>query len=383
MDFIIWGAMAIPLAVAIVLLFFFQHRTKWWEFAVPFAVSALLIMGFKFGAEMSQTKDVEYWGGWTTEARHYERWNEYVHRTCTRSVSCGKNCTTTQTYDCSYVANHPKRWVIHDSNGSKHSISRKSYDYFVGLYSMQPQFVDMKRHYHSVDGDMYKVLWPKTETTVEPVVTVHSYENRVQAAKTIFKFQDVGPTEIEAYNLFSYPEKTPLFNYPTVLGDCGPTTEAGNARFRYHNAVLGRSKELRMWVLCFQGHGLEAGILQQSLWAGGNKNEAVMAIGLNSDSQVQWAHVFSWSESEMFKVEIRDHLMSQGSLDLVQAADYAAQSLQTHFVRKPFSDFSYVKVAPPTWAIVTTFILTLLVNIGLSWWLINNDFDDLRSRRRY
>ena len=74
--------------------------------------------------------------------------------------------------------------------------------------------------------------------------------------------------------------------------------------------------------------------------------------------------------------------MSQGSLDLVQAANHAATSLQTHFVRKPFSDFSYIKVEPPTWAIITTFLVTLLVNVGLSYWLIYNQFDDLPQRRR-
>lgn len=376
---LIWGAMVIPLVVAIALLFFFHHRTKWWEFAVPFAVSILLIAGFKFGSEISQTKDVEYWGGWVTEARYYEDWNQYIHRTCTRTVSCGKDCTTTQIYDCSYVQYHPEYWHIKDSNGAGHNISQKSYNSFVQLFGMKPVFKDMRRGYHTNDGDMYHVDWPGSVETVEPVVTVHDYENRVQAAKTVFKFQDVGPFEIDTYNLFSYPEPT-LLDYPAVLGDCGPTTKAGNERLRYHNAVLGRSKELRIWILCFQDNSYGAAHFQESFWDGGNKNEAVITIGL-VDDDVQWAYVFSWSESEMFKVEIRDHLMDRKNLDLVQVADFAAQSLQTHFIRKPFSDFSYIKVEPPTWAVVTTFILTLLINLGLSYWLIHNEFHDLPQRR--
>lgn len=380
---IIWGAMAIPLVVAIALLIFFHHRTTWWEFAIPFAISTILILGFKFGTETSQTRDVEFWGGWVTEAHWYEDWNEYIHRTCYQCTSYDKNgaCTGGYYYDCSYVRYHPEHWRVYDSNGGEHGVKKSVYDYFVKLFGHRPIFVDLGRNHHTNDGDLYKVVWPKTPEAVEPVVTVHRYENRVQAAKTVFKFQDVGATEITEYGLFSYPSPT-LFDYPTVLGDCGSTTEAGNESFRYYNATLGRSKQLRIWVLCFRGHGQEAGILQESLWAGGNKNEAVITIGLNSEDQVEWAYVFSWSEAEMFKVEIRDHLVSQGSLDLVEAADFAAGSLKTHFVRKPFSEFSYLKVEPPTWAIITTFILTLLVNVGLSAWLVHNEFHDLPSRRR-
>ncbi len=377
----IYGSMLIPVIACVVLALFFHHKTKVWEFAVPLFVSFLLCMGAKWAAESYGTHDIEIWGGVVTDSRYYEKWDEYVHKTCS-TTSCsgsGKNQTcTTSYYDCSYVDDHPAHWTILDSNGATHRVTQATYHGFVKQFGAKPTFKDLRRSYHSYDGDMYYVNWPKTDETVTPVSTSHSWENRVQAAgKTTFSFLDVTEADVANLGLMEYP-KVSLFDYPAALGNCGSTMQEGNNRLRFHNAMMGARKKLRMWFLCFDSHDPVVGRMQEALWVGGNKNEVVVTVGTDGSGSINWVHPFSWADDKTPLIEIRDHIVGQGSLDLVDAANFMSTSLEAGFVKKDFHAFDYLQIQPPTWAIVTTYILQIMLNVGLAFWLINNDFHEGR-----
>lgn len=366
----IWGALLIPFIMIAILLLFFHHRTKWWEAGIPLAVSFMLIGGFKLMSENLGTKDMEVWNGWVLSAHYYEDWNQYIHRMCpvTTCSGSGQNtvCTTTLV-DCSYVAYYPEYWAIKDSNGDTHRVNQKAYHHLVNLFEMQPQFVDMKRPYHTNDGDMYQILWPHTDKTVEPINVAHSYENRVQASRSVFNYQQINDNEASQLGLFSYP-KVSLFNYPSILGNCGPNTQKANERLRFHNSMLGKAHQLRMWLLCTDSSDPVFGQLQESYWVGGNKNEVVVILGQG------WTHVFSWTDNKTPLIEIRDFAVQ--NRDPLRVVDFMAEELQSGFVRKQFAEFSYLTVEPPLWAIILTYLITLAVNIGLSWFIIVNGFHD-------
>jgi hypothetical protein len=329
--------------------------------------------GFKALSEHLGTKDMEIWNGWVTEARYYEDWNEYIHQTCyyTTCSGSGKDQTcTTHSYDCSYVDYHPERWEITESNGAEFEVDKKTYDYLVRLFiplGSRPTFVDLRRNYHTNDGDMYKAVWPGTDGTIEPVNMPYSYENRVQASRSVFNYQHISDQEAQKLGLFAYP-RVGLFNYPSVLGDCGPETKEANELLRFHNAKLGKQKQLRMWVLCTASADPGFGQLQESYWVGGNKNEVVVILGQG------WTHVFSWTDNKSPIIEIRDFASQSNSL--LMTVNFMADKLGREFQRKHFREFSYLTVETPTWCIVTTFILTLMVNVGLSWFIIHNEWDD-------
>jgi hypothetical protein len=375
----IWGALLIPVIAVFVLLFFFQHRTKWWEVGIPLLASALMIGGFKYMAESLGTKDMEIWNGWTVQARYYEPWDEYIHQTCTMCVGYDKDgfCNSEVTYDCSYVSNHSPYWEITDSNGDEHSIDESTYQHFVRLFGHAPIFKDMGRNYHSYDGDRYHVNWPKTEPTVEPVNVAYNYENRVQASRSVFNYVRLSDQEVTDNGIFEYPE-VKLFNYPSVLGDCGPTTKEGNERLRFHNSMLGKEKQLRMWILCTRSADPGWGQLQESHWVGGNKNEAVLVIGDG------WDHVFTWADDKTPLIETRDFVKAKlPDLDMVQVSDVMARNLEEGFVRKRFAEFSYLTIEPPRWSVILTYVITLLINGGLSYFIIVNAWDDDQSRSRW
>ena len=43
-----------------------------------------------------------------------------------------------------------------------------------------------------------------------------------------------------------------------------------------------------------------------------------------------------------------------------------------NFQRKDFKEFNYITVEPPTWAVVTTYIITILITFVLCYWAIVN-----------
>jgi len=380
----IFFASLIPVFTAIALFWGYKHKTKWWEFLIPFILSLVLIGISKAVISTARTADTEFWGGYVLTAEYYEDWNEYVHRTCTRQNCTGsgdnRSCST-EFYDCSYVAYHSEKWMVHDSNRKTLSISKKKFEELASRWDNRV-FVDLRRNYHNNDGDKYVATWGEDDETLEPTIVIYRYENRVQAAESVFGFEDVDPTE---FGLYNYPgiKAAVGYNVPSLIGPKVKGSEEADHLLSFWNAKLGRQKKLRMWMLVFVDKPLQAGLDQEAYWKGGNKNEFVLTVGVDSEGSVQWAHPFSWTDVESLKVDVRNYVAEQDTIDLIATANYMKVELEEKFVKKDFADFDYLTVEPPLWTIVLTFFLVLAVNIGLSFWIVLNEFDDEGSKRRY
>lgn len=382
---IIWGALAIPILTSVVLLLGFRHKTVVWEYVVLFAVSIACVTGFKFAAEKVTTTDTEFWGGWVAQAEYFERWDEevpcshtkYCTRTVTSSGSDGSTHTDTEQYPCGtehlYDVNvHPPKWVITDSNGESQFITSAQFERLASSWSNRT-FVDMRRHFHSIDGDKYLTVWDERDETLVGVTTKHHYENRVQSAASIFNFSEVDP---KVWGLYEYPG-IGTWDQRAILGNGGPNTDEADKLLRFWNAKLGHVKQVKMFILVFpQGTTLETGLAQENYWRGGNKNEFILAVGIDSASKVVWAHVISWTEEDKLKIDVRERALRQGVLDLADLVEYMTQEVHKRFERKPFAEFSYLTVEPPTWAVLLSYILTFLIDAGLGVWIVLNDSSD-------
>lgn len=371
---IIYLALFVPLLTAVVLLLFFKHRMAWFEYSIPFVVSVILIVASKAITESVQTRDKEFWGSNVRYAEYYEDWNEYIRKTCTESYSCGtdskgntKYCT--RTYDCSYVDYHPAYWKIKTTSNEEISISSAEYAHLTRQFGNE-EFVELSRNYHSDDGDKYVTAWRGERETARPVVTEHLYENRVQASDDVFNFAEVGKEDVAFYGLHNYPE---VRNYQcrTILGFEDALAEK---ELRFINGDLGPIKQVRIWVIVFNGKSRDTGLLQESYWKGGNKNEFVVTIGIDSLSRkVQWCYPFSWTEEQRLKIDVRNFVESQGELNLLALAKFLETNIEQSFERKQFADFDYLTVEPPLLSVFITFLLTVALNLGLSWWAIKNE----------
>ena len=82
-------ALLIPIVVTAIFYFIKKHEFTWWEFFIPIASVAVVILISKLIIDTSSVKFTEYWGSTVTAVYEEEPYNYWHHQTCTRSVPCG------------------------------------------------------------------------------------------------------------------------------------------------------------------------------------------------------------------------------------------------------------------------------------------------------
>lgn len=374
---LIWFSMLIPVVVGLVLYFGWHHKMIWWEFFIPLVVSLLFVVGTKAIVEHSQVTSKEYWGSLITKASYYEAWDEYIKKTCSRQNCSGsgknRSCTTVY-YDCSYVDYHSEYWKINTTNGESMTIPKSYYKEIVKKFGNET-FKDLRRNYHRRDGDMYYSTWGSDRAKAIPVTTNHTYENRVKVAEqSVFNFREVDSTIVKQYKLKEYPS-TSYYKHRVVLGDHSRDGHIGNEKIGIVNGLLGAKKQVKIFVNVFKDQPIDAGQYQEHYWKGGNKNEFVVNVGITKDRKVQWCHVFSWTRSENLKAEVKTFVQNQGTLSIEKLADYLEIEINKQFERRSFKEFEYLTVEPPLGAVIFAFLMTLAINIGMSVWIIKNEFE--------
>ena len=380
----IWFLLLIPIAIVIASSILFPKKFVLKEAIISLFIGVVLVLLAKLTAGAVTGLDTEYWGGWIVQAEYYEAWNERVDcqhdEYCTRTVSYrksdGSQGTRTEEYVCGTqhmydVDEHPPSWSILTSNGRRLSISSGRYSQLKEIFDNE-QFVDMRRSYHTRDGDQYVTRWNGNDKDIQLVVTEHKYKNKVEASDgTIFDFKDVTDIEKETYGLYDYPNLEGHY-VESVLGKA-PKWGLANRTLDVANAKLGASKQVRMWVLLFEDQPLEAGVLQESLWKRGNKNEFVVCVGYK-DKRIDWVHVFSWTDREVMKVRTRRRISEMGTLDLPKISDIVVEEVSKDWSRKEFKEFDYLTVNPPTSVIVVAAIILIILNALVSFMFIKLDW---------
>jgi hypothetical protein len=375
---IIWFALLIPIIAAFVLFKFFNHRVTIWEFFIPFAATLVTILIMKFSTEAAQTIDTEYWSEPASHAIYSEPWDEEVP--CTHSYKC--NCTkddkgneSCQTcYEHSYdVDYHPAYWAIVSESGYEVKITQDKFNSLCSRWKNKV-FQDKHRDYHEIDGDWYVTYWEKNRETLECMVSEHHYENRVQASNSVFNYPEILDDEKARYKLYDYPEITDGYKQVNVLGMGDSTRRTSERKLEILNAELGKVKQVKVFVLLFRNMPEVAAFKQECYWKGGNKNEVVVCIGIDDALKVKWCKSFSFTENSELKINIRNYVTDMQVLNCSKVVDFLHGEVNKNFVRKKFKDFSYISIEPKTWQIWLTFILSAIVTIGASWWVVKNEY---------
>lgn len=394
---IIWFALVVPLVAAITLASVpsLRRKTAWFEYFILFAPSFVLIPLFKWGSAATQTHDTEWWTNYAVQAQYYEpwveEWEEYVAETG-YTDSDGNYHMTTPAHWEHRIRHHPKRWEAVDNADGSHRISEGLYRQLVNRWKNEKEknLVRNNQTSHG-DGDMWYSNWTRKRTHMECFTTKHTYENRIQCSKSIFNFPPV--SEEDAKTLFTYP-KVEGERAPSILGgEKMPKWAEANGILTRANAELGYGKnnkdgtpptgrQIRMWLLLFGDQPQDQAILQESLWKGGNKNEMVVCIGTSKTHEVKWCYVFSWTEKERLKIDIRQFVHDQDKIDLPAIVTQMRELCSKQWVRKEFADFSYLTVEPGFWCLFWTYFVQILVVGGIVTWVLMNDLDhDLGVRK--
>lgn len=345
----------------------FQHSDTAIKLSIAFVVlSGLIAFAIPKLYLVSQVTDTEFWGGYVVNAEYYEDWNERVPCRHSKYETDAKGNSvyvgTEHAYDVDY---HSAYWQVINSNGEIIPITSSKFQQLTQIFGNKT-FVDLRRNYHTNDGDMYVTTWNNDKETLQPTVTRHFYINKIQNSTSILNYPKV---DAKSENLFEYPYKSNPFDISSVR----PAHKyPGTRDIDVLNALYGASRQIRIWVLVYTDQPLETAHLQEAYWKQGNKNELVICIGINKTHDVQWSHVFSWTDREDLKINIRDYVNSQDKLDLKALASFLEPEIKTNWERKEFAEFDYITIQIPASIYILTFVVVTLLSIGWIFFVHNS-----------
>jgi hypothetical protein len=333
----------------------------------------------------NQIIDKEYWNLHFTRATYTEFWQTWVHETCSRCTSHDKNgnCTHTESYDCSHCDDHAAHWDAMDNNGHERNISQSKYQELVALWHNENKQM-LNRHiiYHQnlfggkcgQDGNaFFTVLKNDSLQNMSCITEPHEYENRIKFSKNVFSFQPVDSADKHLYELYNYPSEN-LYDYNPILGG---NDIAASKQLNRWNAKISAIKKCHLLICIYKNKSNDAATKQEAYWKGGNKNEVVLCIGINDQNKIIWTYVFSWTDNQLLKIELRDKVLAMNSLNLLKIVDFFGNTAyHSHgAIKKSFKQFSYITVEPTTTAIIVAFFITLILTIGLCLFGTLNPFD--------
>lgn len=370
----IWFCFGIPILAVAIGAIFFTKKFAIPEYLILFGVSSLLIVAAYYITVNSMTDATEYWSTYGVKVEHSERWNEYIHKTCSRENCSGtgknRSCTTSY-YDCSYVDNHPEYWNMDDNTNHDYSLSSSKYHEIVSKWKTE-SFTRTHSGCYTICGNVYNASYPADPTmeNMIPITHEHTYENRVKASTSVFSFKKVDSLERANYGLYNHPRVGDKFTYTPILGDNDVWAQH---KLRSLNALYGSQNQVHMMVLVFEDKPYEAGLYQEALWTGGNKNEFILCVGKSGD-QIKWTKVISWTEEVGLKLRVEREVKAMDKFNIVGIVDYLGNNVPREWKRKHFKDFNYLHVDVPMSATIWTFVIDLLVTAGLLVFFIMNNW---------
>ena len=248
-------------------------------------------------------------------------------------------------------------------------------------------------------GGRHIVHWDRVPKTSEPIVKEYTYENRLQ---TQSHWGNVSEEDRRLYDVFDYPSVPGGWRLQALLTN-GPAFRETDKYLQYLNGHLntnqGGYKKVRLWMLIYNEQPQESAELQRAYWKGGNKNEITIMIGTNADREIVWADIMSHTdESQQLLVETRDKLLVEmpngkngfsGKLtdaDLLKFTTWLGDAVQAQYVKPDFKQYDYIQVAPSMFAIILSYIIVIVVNLGAGAFVVYNPWQEggtTSRRRRY
>lgn len=287
--------------------------------------------------------DVEYLHYYIEKVRHEDEWNERVTVTKTRTVIDSNGHSHTETYREKKTVNHPEQWMAFLNNNKQINITKEKYNSIVKLWNVPEKFIDMHRDYYTKDGDAQEYKWNLNVNTIKPYTCKHHYVNKLLGSDSQFKFNDISKDEANELGLYEYPdiiddEQNPIIGYSKYV------TKHNIYSMKRLNAINGLFKEVCTYILIYPNTTSSIAEDQRSYWQGGNKNEFVICVGIDSlSNKVQWTECFSWQDDISLDVSCKNYIMHMNKLDIDKLSIWLTDNMQK-WKRKEFSDFDYLNV---------------------------------------
>lgn len=346
-----------PLAWPFVAKALWKHEITLGEMALNLLIGVAVVSGGWALGRYAQAADTEIINGQLTSKSgdrvscdHSYRCN--CRQTCTGT---GKDRSCSETCDTCYEHSYDVDWNLHTTVGDV-TIDRVDRQ---GL-SEPPRFS------RALVGD--------------PIAKTHSFQNYIKAAPdSLFNaLQDKQVLEQYKSVVPAYPDGIYDYHYVNRVLSVGvpvPDLAAWNRDLAMRLRTLGPSKQANVVIVFTREKDAQFANGLRAAWLGGKKNDVVVVLGTPSYPTIDWVRVISWTDKEVFKVQLRDALLDLKTIDQKTVLDTIEQRVAKDFVRKHMADFAYLKnqIEPPGWAIALLVVLSIVASVGSSLYLARNN----------
>lgn len=358
-------AYIIPILACLLLNFEFDYTGPWYTYLWTFVFGEATVGGLHWFFYEQHTSSTEYLGSLVHEINHEEGWTELVEIKETKTDKNGNSYTITRIEE----RYHKEKYYFYTTRGSKIDTDYRFFSYVRGIWNVPRHSLSWEgRHIKGGVrfGSRYQrsdLEWKELENPEKwvPITEKHSYTNKIRASNSIFKFEKIDKKQASEMGLIDYPS---IYSNdaPCVLSNDILVPPTVDDQFRKFNARYAPDYQMRLYVLLFDAtKGVGISELQRVYWQGGNKNEFVVCIGLNSSDEVEWARAFSWADEQIKEVETAQWLMQHPDLDWAAFHDWLRFHLMD-WKRKEFMDFDYISITLPLWQILAIISLSIAEN---------------------
>ncbi len=346
-----------PLAWPIVAKLIWKHEITLGELAINVAIGVLVVTaGWALG-RYAQMHDVEILNGQVTG-----KYSERVSCEHSYSCNCRESCTTRS-----------------DGSRSCSTTCSTCYEHSYDVdWKLRTTLSDIEIDRVNRQGTQEPPRYSRAQVG-DPVAQSHFYQNYIKAAPDSL-FNAVA----EKQALAQFKDKVPaypstVYDYHYVnrvipVGVAVPELSAWNQDLANSLRVLGPSKQVNVVVVMTAESDPQFATALNAAWLGGKKNDVVVVLGTPRFPDLAWARVLSWTDKEVFKVQLRDALLDLKTVQRETVLPTVVKHIEQGFKRRPMADFEYLahQVEPPGWAVVLLLVLSVAASVGASVYLARN-----------
>lgn len=342
-----------PLLWPLVAKVIWKQELTLYELGINLVVGVLIVMaGWGLGQFMQMT-DIEILNG-AVSAKHSEDVSCSHSYSCNCVKSCDSKGSCSET--CSTCYDHPfdRNWLLETSVGQI-EIDRVN----------RQGTVEPPRFSSAKIGDS--------------VAVSHRYTNYIKASPDSLFNTQANKQLLATYQsrIPAYPDKVYDYHYVDrvlTLGMTIPDVAAWNSELAARLKTLGPTKQANVVLVFTKDTDPQFAEALRVAWLGGKKNDVTVVLGTPEYPSIAWARVISWTDKEVFKVQLRDALLDLKTVDKKAILDVIEQETNKGFLRKRMADFAYLKelIEPPTWVLALVFLMSTVASIWTSVVLSRN-----------
>jgi hypothetical protein len=335
------------------------------ELGINLLVGVLITVGGWYFGRFMQMADREILNGAVTQ-----KYSEHV--SCEHSYSC--NCrevcsgsddqrSCSQTCDTCFEHPYDESWMLSSTVGSI-TIDR----------------VDRRGTTEPPRFTLAKIG--------DPVAQSHVYTNYIKASPDSL-FNAMSEKDVLATykdRIPAYPSEVYDYHYVDRVLPLGvplPDVAGWNLDLATRLKTLGPLKQVNLVLIFTKEPNSQFAEALRVAWLGGKKNDVIVVLGTPSFPNISWVSVISWTDNEIFKVQLRDALLDLKTVDRTLLLSIVESHILKSFVRKPMADFEYLKelIEPPTWVVWVLLLVSTFASVGTSIALSRNTTRVGRYRR--